>query len=173
MAFTTFKTAGDELPASNLTSLVTEVRAVGGLQSADQTVNSGTTGTTLVNATGFAATLVASTSYWFKARFQYLSNSTADFKVGWTFPTGTTMNYSVTAFLTSGAIAIPSGIQTDVFGFGGGALSGTTDDSVIYEGIVVCGTTAGSLQAQFAQFTANAGNTTLRANSGLMLWKFA
>ncbi len=169
MGFQTMPASGAKLRASVLSTAVTEVREIIGIASGTTVNNS----TTLVNATGMGCAVAINTTYRFRARFQYNSNATADFKVGWTFPTGTTMAYTAIGFLTSGAIALPSGIQTDAFGFGGGALSGTTDDSVVFEGTIVTSSTAGTVQAQVAQFTANVSNTILRANSYLVLVKVA
>ena len=59
MAFTTFRTSGDEVPASYETALITEVRPIVAFKSADQTSAS----ITIASDTELFAALAASTTY--------------------------------------------------------------------------------------------------------------
>lgn len=120
--------------------------------------------TVFVNDSQLLLPLAASAVYELRGNILYTTNSTATIKFGWTFPTGTTMHY-LGSVIPSGQTTWQSFslIQTDV-------LAADESPSIArVEGLVIVSTTAGNLQLQFAQNTANASNTTLNADSYLVL----
>ena len=143
------------------------------VQIVDQTVNNTTTYT---SSTYLQAELAASSTYHIKATLEYKSNTTPDFKAGFTGPTGLTGaligigNFvsAVTVITDRGDLSTPSSTFA-VSGISGG----TTSDILIIEGIAHVSTTAGTLILQFAQNTMNASNTTLVAGSQLQVTKVA
>src|SRR5262245_54452011 len=96
MALTTIPAAGAKLRGSTFSSLITELRQTVGLKTSDQNV--GPSNTTLQDVTELGLAVVANAVYTFDAYIQYASNTTADFKTGFTFPTGLTMDYGFLAF---------------------------------------------------------------------------
>jgi hypothetical protein len=130
-------------------------------KSADETVNNSAT---LQNDDHLFSSVVASTHYWLSMRLIMNSGTTPDFKMLFTFPAGLTMvlhNVEPTP-----VVSVPYD-QTVV-----AAMSGTAADIVIQvEGLVIVSSTAGTLQMQWAQNTANASNTILRTNSTMRLIK--
>ena len=159
MSWTTVPAAGAPLRGVVLSSLFSEVRAIRGMNSADVTVNNSTT---LVDATGMAVAVAANKTYHIVGRLEVNGNSTADFKFGFTYPSGLTMRYSALGFNTGGVYVSLDQIETSTPGFGAGGIAGVTDDVVDIVGTVFVGSTAGTLQVQFAQSTADASNTVLR-----------
>lgn len=110
----------------------------------------------------------ANAVYEFKLRAIINSGTTPDFKMGWTFPTGLTMSYDLFEGESLGAVAnVIQGpyVQTDV-----PPISTTgSDQPWIAEGLVIVGSTAGTLQWQWCQNTANASDTIVKAGSYLRL----
>lgn len=122
--------------------------------------------TSLVNDTQLAVAVTANAVYHFEARIRYSSNSTANIKLAWTFPTGLTMDYEAIGGTTSSAtFAQFNNTQSTILALGGFA----SDLSVMLDGIVLVGGTAGNLQLQFAQNTANSSNTLIRSGSYVQL----
>lgn len=158
--------AGELPDASKWLTLFTEVRPLYARKTADETVNNSAT---LQNDDHLFVTVTANVVYLLTGRLAFNGNATADVKIGWTFPSGLTMRYTGTGFSAAGTFINPALIQTDTPGFGAGALSGTTDDAVVLNGLVIVGGTGGTLQMQWAQNTANASNTIMRANSFISL----
>lgn len=134
----------------------------------DETVNNSAA---LQNDDELFLPLTASAYYVVHARFLYNGNSTADFKLGWTFPTGTTMSYTLLGVY----VATPTVFSTSEFiQTSNPALEGAgADRTAIMWGTVSVSTTAGTLQCQWAQNTANASDTKMRVDSYLQLTQFA
>lgn len=139
-------------------------------KTADETVNSGGTGATLQNDNHLFLAVEANTTYEFRLRAIINSGTVPDFKMGWSFPTGLTMSFDLFEGETLGTAAnVIQGpfIQTDVL-----PLSTDANDRPwIAEGLVIVGSTPGTLQWRWAQNTADIGNTIVRANSYLILRK--
>ena len=90
--------------------------------------------------------------------------TTADIKIGWTFPTGLTMDWGGIAYTTSEAFTGFGGLdQTTVPAFGG------TGSAAHLFGTVVVSSTAGTLQLQQAQNVMNASNTIVAIGTHLVL----
>lgn len=163
MAFTTIPSAGAKLRASVLSALITEVRPLEAYKSADETVNNSAA---LQNDDALFVSVAANTRYDFRLTALYISNSTPDIKFAWTFPTGLTMRYSFQGY-TAGVMQDFYQIQTDVV-----AVDGNGGNlAAVMEGTVVVAGTAGTLQLQWAQNTANASDTKVLIGSSLRLWQ--
>lgn len=153
-------TPGQKLRASDLW--------VDARKASDQTIDNSTT---LANCTDLGVSLRASKAYELRGRIQYRANASTssgpDIKFGWTFPTGLTMAYTAYGIATgSTTLAQFNNIQTTVLSIGGFS----SDLSVVFEGTVLVGTTAGTLQFQFAQNTLKSGNGAIvRAQSFIVL----
>jgi hypothetical protein len=133
--------------------------------------------TTLINAVGLAVSIQANAIYLVQLLLFYRSGTVADLRIGWSVPAG------VSGQWTSGGMSVSSGggesaikmLNTPwvggVFSLGGGgALVDATAD---IRGALVVGGTAGTLQFQFAQNTADVSDTTLRAHSLLVAQRVA
>lgn len=162
MSFTAFPGV-EPLQAEVLEALITEVRPLGAVKSADQTVNSSTT---LTNVTGMSVSVEANAVYLADFDLYYNSGATPDIKFGLTLPTGATgswggIGYDFTpTLLAFGPIDIGTALA-----FGGLAA----DRSALIRAAITISSTAGTAQLQFAQSTSDAGNTTIRAGSRMLL----
>lgn len=166
MTFTTVPSAGAKLRAATLYSLITELRPVFARKTSDETVNNSAT---LQNDDQLALAVEASVVYRLEMMLIVNSGTTPDFKFAWTYPSSLTMFYSA-------HIASPAGggtgsdlngpyIETTV-----PALGTLGSDQILRaDGIVIVSSTAGTLQLQWAQNTANASNTTVKTGSHLIL----
>jgi hypothetical protein len=167
MAYTTIPVAGAKLRASVLSSLVTEVRPLSARKTIDETVNNSAT---MQNDDELFVAVAANSVYELNLRIQYNSNATADFKYGFTFPAGTTMQYTQTVYGVG--IAVLNTFeqdQTSTPGIEGqAAIKG-----ILITGVVITSSTAGTLQLQWAQNTANVSNTLLKAGSHMRLQKLS
>lgn len=162
MALTAFKASGDEVPASYIQSLITEVRDVSALKLSDQTVNNSTT---FVNDNDLFCALAASASYAYELHLTQNSNGTANFKLNFTLPAGATMvrsNY----WNATGA----GGQHGSFTGTTVGGLTGAAGDAALdMWGYLTTSTTTGNLQLQWAQSTANVSDTIVRSGSFLVV----
>ena len=166
MTFTTLPGV-EPLQSEVLEALITEVRPLSGYVSAATTVNNSVT---LVNAAGAAVAVEANATYRLDLYLQYSTNSTADFKFGWTFPTGLTMIFGFIGFNTSEAFTAGGGqIQTSVPTLGGPAANRVCH----VFGHVITSSTAGTLQLQFAQNTMTGVNTSVDAGTLLVLQRLS
>ena len=127
-------------------------------KSADQTVNNTTT---LVNDTALLLALLANNRYYFRLRIIFTSGSTPDLDMTFTGPSGAvgswrrdTATNTVSSFGTRGAIAGSNGVTRQGFA----------------EGFIETGVTAGNLQFQWAQDTADATDTTIKDGSVLLVY---
>jgi hypothetical protein len=150
-------TAGDILTAANLRTL----QPLFARKTADETINNVAVNQ---NDDHLFMSVIANAVYEFHGEMRYTTNSTANIKIAWSFPTGTTMRYSahvVPVGLTTWA-TFPL-IQSD-------ALAGDDSASLItFTGLIIVSTTPGIVQLQWSQNTANVSNTTVSAGSYLRL----
>jgi hypothetical protein len=132
--------------------------------------------TTLTDVTGLGvAVCTAATEVWM-IEVQIITvaaNTTADWKFGWTFPTGMTGFWggasSVSANDDWGAVATGGTqqalmIQTTTAVYGSAAVTGGFRSF----GTFFCSSTSGTLQLQFAQNTSNASDLTIKKGSILI-----
>lgn len=167
MALTTVPPAGSKLRGSVLLALLTEVRPVVARKTADETVNNSSA---LQNDDVLAAAVVASATYTFLLVVHHNSNATADIKFGWTVPTGTTMVWGDVIVNTAGSLTVAANLtQSSVQ-----AIGGTAGDSFqAFRGVIIVSTTAGTVQLQWAQNTADVSNTKVLAGSYLILTRIS
>lgn len=146
-------------------------------QTADVVVNNSTT---LTDLTGLSWSIGTGSEVWF---FQYFGrvtspNQTGDLKFGFgTMPTGATMSWGALAtanavqagFTTVTTANSPSALLAAGGTYSAGSAANTSGISLA--GWVFGSTTAGTIQLQAAQNTADANNTTFLANSILLLWR--
>ena len=133
------------------------------IKTADQTVNNSTT---LVNDSLLKSTLAVSTRYAFECFVVYDSSAVADIKVAFTVPAAATIHYSTIARGATLAVAYAvSNASAGTIGIGADAAG--TFASALIIGHVSMSTTAGDLQLQWAQNTAEVSDTIMKAGSWL------
>lgn len=129
------------------------------VQEADQTVNSGSTGTTLVD-TELEFAVAANEVWQFEGVINLTTPAAADFKIAAAGPAGAVGSIGAWYGDTSGAIDADSdALNTEL------VFTGTTGATLLFRGGIHNGANAGSLTIRFAQNTSDAGNTTVRAGS--------
>jgi hypothetical protein len=180
MALPTFS-AGNRITAANLTALttaLTNLTPVHARKPTDESVSSGTTGTTMQDDNDLFVALRANTSYEIDLDLLYneATGTGIDLKAGWSFPTGCTLdladagahvNWTGVAsalevewaawqnITTSPSATITFGSNTSVF-------------SMRAHGRINVGSTSGNLQFRWAQNTSAVGNLTVKAGSLLI-----
>ena len=137
-------------------------------KTANETVNNSSA---LQNDDHLLYALAANEEVYFKAYLKYTSNTTPDFKVAFTVPTGATLDWMWngrnTSITVENNFVTGSGVVGAVGGFTGTTLA------LDIEGIVLNGVNAGDLQMQWAQNTANATDSILYENSVLIIYQVA
>jgi hypothetical protein len=165
--FTPVPTAGTNLRASVLSSLVTEARPLFVRKANDETVNNSAT---LQADDQLILAVAASVTYRFMLRLIVNTNATADFKMQFTFPSGTTMSYD--AFTGSNPDTAASSLQGPSTQATISAFSGVAADQTLHiVGMIITSTTAGSMGVTWAQNTANASDTIVKTNSYWEIWQ--
>lgn len=172
-------TVGQKLDSATIQAMqdwTDAVKPLSAVKIADQSVNNTNTGTTMVNATGLSLSLAANATYLIFAHIYCDGGVIADIKIAATVPSGAT-GYANCKGMT---LASP-----DLFGGGfkgafnsfttaGGYALGGAGQITDYHYTATCTTTnAGTFQIQFAQNTADAANTTIRAVSNIYGWRVA
>lgn len=152
--------AGDKPTAGQ----VEELRIRSARATLDETVNNTAT---LQNDDELFLTVAANSVYELSGVIYHNSGTTPDFKIGWTYPTGLTMKYPILGF-NGGLFATTQYTEASTPAIDG---AGTADEFTIVGGLVIVSSTAGTLQMQFAQNTANASNTTRITGSYFKLIK--
>lgn len=138
------------------------------VKASDESVNSAGTGTTLQDDNDLFFPIGASEKWVAEGMIFVTTPAAADFKMAFTIPTGATMQWA--------AIFQVGTTSQDVLQ---GTVSGTADSTLIVLSSapaylvvsVINSTTAGNVKMQFAQNTADAGNTTVLAGSFLVAHK--
>jgi hypothetical protein len=135
----------------------------------DESVSSATTGTTLQNDDDLFVTAEPNSQYDFRLWMVINTGTTPDFKFGWTAPSGSTLSWSVQEGNTIVIAAVLQGpfSLASVVPINGAA----SDQMIIVEGLLTTGVTGGTFRLQWAQNTANASLTYVKATSRLRLWK--
>ena len=163
MALTAIPAAGSKLRGGTLSSLITEVRGVYARKTADETVNNSST---LQNDDHLLVAVAANAVYDFRLVLHYNSGTTPDLKVGWSVPSGTTMVWGGYIADTTGAVTSVAALtQSSVQAIGGSG----SNIYQFFNGVVVTSTTAGTLQLQWAQNSANLSDSKILAGSELTL----
>lgn len=163
MAFTTIPVAGARLRASVLSSLITEVRPLHAIKSGDETV---TSSTALQNDDALSFAVAANTRYEFVVGGRYDAIALADFKLGWTLPSGATMRYVAQGIASGGtAYNLFDQDQSSTPTFEGAGAGTIRNYTMI--GWIETSSTAGTAQLQFAQGTSNGTGSIHKAGSWL------
>ena len=102
--------------------------------------------------------------YTVRGRIVFNSGATPDIKSGWSGPAGFSMSWSTIGF-TGGVWQSNTATEAGTLAIDGPGA----DDEFFIEGVVIVGGTTGTLRYRWAQNTANASNTIVRANSSLTL----
>lgn len=167
MALTTLPSAGSKLRASVLSALMTERMPITARKTTNETVNA--VGA-LQNDDELFVAVDASCVYHMELRISYTSGLTPDLKIGWTYPTGTTIRWSGVDSDTAGALRITGNmIETST-----PAICGSGGDLCAdYTGVVITGVNAGTLQFQWCQNTSTASNSVVYAGSFLTIKRVA
>lgn len=160
--------AGQRVLAQTLNDLEEFSVPVFAEKTVDEVVNNSAT---LQNDDELFLPVTANGVYQIEGIFRFSSNTTADMKIAWTFPSGLTMRYSALGIAAADtAFTLFTLSQTDVMNWEGHA---SVDRSVQISGVVRVSATAGLLRVQWAQLAANASNTIMRAKSYLMLTRIS
>jgi hypothetical protein len=166
------------------------VEGVGQVQFARRSSDATKTSTaTVVDDTQITFSVDASCTYEFRGMCKYSGGTTGDFKMGFSFPTGslgewTGLGNGTTVFAPNG-----TAIQSNATSTGGymvrtestdiaatrayGGVSTSDEFCVQYRGILRTSTTAGTFALQWAQNNSEAVATTLYADSYMVLTKVA
>jgi hypothetical protein len=132
-------------------------------KTADESLSSSTT---LQDDDALAWTVRASGIYRLDLWLLYISGTTPDLKIGWSYPAGCTMKWGWLGNDTSLSVINAAGYdQTSTPALGGSSL----DLWARIHAVVTVSATAGTLTLKWAQNTSDGGTTTVRAGShGLM-----
>lgn len=137
-------------------------------KTSDQTVNNSAT---FQNDNAIFVSVAANAVYDCHFHFIFNSGATPSLKTQFTAPSGATMT-NWTFFLPNGSGVAVESIANTAAGVNGITCNGT-DLPGDYFGLLITGANAGTFQLQWAQTTANASNTILRATSYLILRQVA
>lgn len=128
------------------------------------------------NDNELALSIAASTTYklWLMAVITTASSTTPDFRSGFTYPAGATFTGNVYGLETAATSAAGS---ANYAGFLNAAspintprgLASGSNIVFLWEGVLIVGGTAGTLQFQWSQNVSTAENTTVKAGSELIL----
>lgn len=135
--------------------------------------------TTFVDATNMVLAMEANSIYALEGFLKYTTNTTPDIKFCLIGPTGSGGNWGVHGLQQAAAnndddfeAFCLSGLgNTNQLGLGGAGIATPTWGHLM--GHITTAGTAGTLQLQFAQVTANASNTSVSAGSWMSLQKIA
>lgn len=168
--------AGQKVRASDLNAGIPVLARA----TSDITVNNSVT---QVNATGLVVAVEANAVYAFDGWIYYETNPTADIKFGVTGPSGYSavmswrgppvstnpvVNQERINYIDSGAFA-PGNYSLG----GDDEFTGSVWITAEPKGVITIGATAGSFQVIFAQNTANASNTKVKAGSWIRIMRLA
>lgn len=136
--------------------------------------------TTVTDATGLSVAVLASATYKFDGWIIYTSNTTADFKLQPSSPSGTTGDWSMVGYGRDVSPAADTGLGGLWLGADIGSSLTTAGDSTgtaslvcRVSGLFITSTTAGTFKLRFAQRTANASNTVCKARSWMDVVRIA
>lgn len=167
MALTSALASGSKLRAATLAAFNAERMPITARKATNETIISNAT---LQNDDELFVAVEASCTYHMELRLSYTSGATPDLKIGFTYPTSTTIRWSGVDSDAAGSVRITGNLtETSVpviCGSGG-------DLQASYTGMVVVGANAGTLQLQWAQNTLTASNSTVYAGSFLTIKRVA
>lgn len=139
-----------------LADAINQRTPLAGRKTSDQNV--GPSNTTLQDVTECGLVVEANAVYAFGLYLQYSSNATADIKIGWSVPAGTTGDYGFSAFNTSGTWTVGRATFLSTAGFDGANTYASLEGSFIT-------VDSGTVQFQAAQNTSTAVSTLVEAGT--------
>lgn len=162
--------AGQRITAALLQSMIPNVV----VKSADQSIANDTSNQ---NDLHLFAPVEANASYIVEGMLLYAAHSSADIRMGWTVPAGATFDWiihaqinTVTGGLATGGIVVDrQSAGNSAFPLGGFGAENTTVMTGLLRGRVETAGTAGTLQLNWAQLTANATASIMKARSWISL----
>lgn len=144
-----------------------------------QSVNSGNTGTTLVDDSALVVPVAANATYIVEAFIRYVAGTTGDLKLGWTAPASATFTWAAYG-PQSGATSVSNASAVyrrrsvgDTEIVGGAGTGGGNEGVAVPKGLLVTSATAGNLQMQLAQGASDGTDTSVLADSWLRLVRVA
>lgn len=172
MALTTIPSGG-KLRASIFSALITELRPSYVRKSTDETVSNSTT---LQNDDELVLSVAANYVYHYLLVAIYGAGTTADYKWALTYPSDATLvltaeQWSTAATPVKNQATDPAYTTGTALASGGWGVSSYVQ--ILAYGILVMGSTAGSLQYQWAQNSAVVENTVTKAGSYMLLNRLA
>lgn len=139
-------------------------------KTADETVNNSVT---LQNDDELLLAMAANEIWEFRLYLIVDSSAVADFKIGWAVPAGCTLKWAANQFDTTlNNVVRMAQVESETQGIGSPGVT-RHDLIAVVHGLAINGANAGNLQLQWAQNTAEASNTVLKANSCLIGTKLA
>jgi hypothetical protein len=159
--------AGQDPTAAQWQTLL-PIKAV---KSIDETVNNSAT---LQNDDALVLAVNSTATYEVSGIIRYNSGTTPDIKFAWTAPASATFFWECIG-LDTGASGVTGTVSRQALAIGDTVgIGGTGNDlAASIKGILTVASTAGNLQLQWAQNTANASNTIVRANSYIVARQIA
>lgn len=161
--------AGEKITAAKLNGLLTTV-----VKLATESV---TNSAAMQDDDELAAPVLANATYRVQLMLLYDAPAAGDIQIGWSGPSGATLTWTPGGAATSEGtpFALASmNLQTrtisEIAAIGGSSSNGVMADVT---GTLIVGGTAGTLQFRWAQNTANATATNVRASSHLILTRIA
>lgn len=175
MTFTTVPAAGAKLRAATLSALITELRPVYAVKSATTSRNT----TTTVTADPHLSIALPADSQWDIQADLWVSsaaNAAGDFRYGWTFPTGASLDMGSHGLIDTIASGSVGDIDTEVRVSADTSspsaetsnMASTTATLITPRGRITVGSTAGNLVLTWAQLASNGNNTNLLIGSKLV-----
>lgn len=161
MALTSYPAAGEDLTATILQALISELRPLYAEKTADETVNNSAV---LQDDNELVLAVSANTKWEVTALIRYNSGTTPDIKVKYTVPTSATMKWAVFAAGSGVFLGYQQDETTTAIIDGAG-----TGVACLVKGILTVGANAGNLTMQWAQNVATVANTIVQAGSYLLL----
>jgi hypothetical protein len=152
-------------------AFIDQIAPLGVVKPTDESV---TSSTTMQNDNDLLVSLVANATYKFECYLDYEGGTqgASDIKWQWAIPAGTNLHYQPLFVGTTGNIA---GAST----FGAATVGTARTNGAAFlcaigmSGGIIVGSTAGTLQLQWAQNTSSATATTVHASSTLTLWRLS
>ncbi|MFI9558881.1 hypothetical protein [Nonomuraea endophytica] len=139
------------------------------IKAADESI---TSSTTLQNDDHLFLTVSANTDYWVEAMIRYDGPTGGDLKIGWSVPTGATLEWTsngLATAATSTADDLWRRRRTATTDEIVGAVGAGTDLLAMPEGLLRVGANAGTLRLRWAQGTSSATATRVFLRSLLMI----
>lgn len=164
------------MSGSTLSAAITGIGQVKTAHKAADTTRNSTV--TLTDDPDLTFAVAANEVYIVQATLLLDGGVTPDYKFGWSYPVGTTMNWGAvggtpTSWEATATSTGQSPLKIETGTLGQGATSGSVVCGVILHVVVAVGANAGAVALQWAQNVSDAANTTIKAHSSLVAVRVA